>query len=463
MSPLDHGLNSISPLDGRYASRVKNLAIIFSESGLIKLRVKAEVEYLLAFLSETKLVSVTTKKTAAIRQIVERFDEKQARQVKQYEATCRHDVKAVEYFLRAELKRLGMDELIPYIHFGLTSEDTNSVAYGLMLQTSLHQEILPQIKKVIVGLVQLAEPNISAVMMGRTHGQPAVPTTMGKELLVFVKRLVAEYQSLAVLSIEAKCNGAVGNWHVHDLFFPNNNWPKFSERLIKNLGLEPNDVTTQIVPAESMVKYFQSLIRVNQIIIDCARDCWQYISADYLHQIPREKEVGSSTMPQKVNPIDFENAEGNAGLATALLAHFTEKLPISRLQRDLSDSTVKRSIGVALGHSLLAMQSLVKGLSRVEANRQLMLTEVRHHPEMMAEAIQSALRLDGRANAYELVKRQSRGKEFSEQTIHMISQQIKDPVYRQILINLKIEDYTGLAVKLTKSEIKKIKKYLAKN
>ncbi len=463
MSPKDHGLNSISPLDGRYAQRVKDLAILFSEYGLIYFRVMAEIEYLLAFLTETNLVKISAKKTATIRRIVERFDEKQALKVKQHEATCRHDVKAVEYFLREELSRLGLAKLNPYIHFGLTSEDTNSIAYGLMLQASLQQVMLPQLKKVIVGLIQLAEPNASAVMMGRTHGQPAVPTTLGKELLNFVTRLVAEYQYLAALPIEAKCNGAVGNWHVHDLFFPKINWPKFSERLVVNLGLQPNNITIQIVPAESAARYFQSLIRINQILLDCARDCWQYISDDYLHQIPKDNEVGSSTMPQKINPIDFENAEGNAGLATALLAHFTEKLPISRLQRDLSDSTVKRSIGVALGHSLLAMQSLVKGLSQVEANRQLMLAEVRHHPEMMAEAVQSALRLDGRADAYEVVKKQSRGKEFSEQSIQMISQEIKNPVNRQLLVNLKAEDYTGLATKLTKFEIKKVKKYLAKN
>lgn len=451
---------ALSPLDGRYAERLSVIRNLFSEYGLIQNRVTVEIEYLIFLLEKTQIQELSTKEKKALRQIYEHFSEPAAQRIKELEDKCHHDVKAVEYFLQEECKKLKLERVVPYIHFGLTSEDINSCAYGLAIQKSVRTVFIPQLSSLITTLLLLAENTADSVMLAKTHGQPAVPTTLGKEVMVFVTRLEKTLAALDTVHIEAKVSGAVGNWNALDFVLPDHDWPEFSNQFIQKLGLKPNLVATQIVPAESYSEYFQILVRINTILIDCSRDFWQYISDSYVLQKVEDNHVGSSTMPQKVNPIDFENSEGNAGIAIALLQHFIEKLPISRLQRDLSDSTVKRSIGTAFGHTLLALTSLKKGLEKLEPNDVHMKEVLAAHPEVLAEALQTALRLSGDTTAYESIKELTRGKPITKKDLDGVAQNISDLTLKQAFLDVQTNTYIGQASNIVSKEISRIRKIL---
>jgi len=453
-----HNLVALSPLDGRYVAHTRQLAEYFSEFALIRYRVQAEIAYLTAFLQTTQCVSLSSQQTLQLQQIAEIFSLVDAKLVKEHEATCHHDFKAVEYFLRDRCIELDLSACIPYIHIGLTSEDTNSIAYGLALKESRDEVVLPVLWNTVDSLVTFVTKNAEVPMLARTHGQPAVPTTLGKEYAVFLSRLLPEMQVLAGRQFSAKVSGAVGTYAAQQLAFPDVDWPEFSNTLFAKLGLVADPLSTQIVSAENYVRYFQTLLRINNILLDCARDSWQYISDGWLMQLSKKSDVGSSTMPQKINPIDFENAEGNFGLANALLSHFSEKLPISRLQRDLSDSTVKRSFGVALGHCVLGYQSLTRGLGKVSADTATIQQALTAHPEIIAEGLQTLLRADDVPDAYEIYKgatRGNRGLSLSDlQTIAV--KHAKSEVTKQKIANLSLLSYIGLAVEQTQHILDKV-------
>lgn len=453
-------LLALSPLDGRYQQRISSIQQLFSEFGLIKHRVVVEVKFLIFLLEKTKIQSLTESHKKSLTEIIASFDEVQALRVKQLEESCNHDVKAVEYYLQEQFHQRKISELIPFIHFGLTSEDINSCAYGLSLKEANSTVIIPAVAALLSSIISVSEKASNSTMLARTHGQPAVPTTLGKEMLVWSVRLEKQLIQLNTLQIEAKLSGAVGNWNALQFVFPETDWLEFSDQFISTLGLKPNNVSTQSLPSESYSEFFQALIRIQAILIDCSRDCWQYISDGYLVQQVVQTDVGSSTMPHKVNPIDFENCEGNAGLSIALLQHFVEKLPISRLQRDLSDSTVKRSIGTALGHALLAINSLRRGLEKVEPDNQKMLSVVKNHPEIVSEALQTALRLSGVPDAYDQVKQKTRGRKGSYAELASIADSISDGTLRERYKTLEPQVYTGLAAKIVKQEVSRIKKIL---
>jgi adenylosuccinate lyase len=412
----DFGLEAVSPIDGRYRSKVLPLVPYFSEKALIRYRLKVEIFYLL-FLSQKRIFKrITAKQKQNLLLVLEKFDVSDAKKVKEIEAVTNHDVKAIEYFFRERIAplNLGIEE---YFHFGLTSEDTNNLAYSLSIKEARDKVILPALKELIKKIAFLANLWKKVPMLARTHGQPAVPTTVGKEFLNFAMRLNKELKFLSQLPIEGKLNGAVGNFNAHQAVFPQNDWVKFSEEFIESLGLAPNIYTTQILPADSYLRNFQTLFLINQILIGFNQDMWRYISDNYFLQKLKEEEVGSSTMPQKVNPIDFENSEGNLGMANAIFSFLTEKLAISRLQRDLSDSTVKRNIGIAFAYSLLAYQSCFKGLEKISLNEKLIKEELLNHWEIITEGIQTILRSCGDKNAYEKLKDFARGKKLGQKEI----------------------------------------------
>lgn len=423
---------------------------------MLQYRVKLEVEYLIFFLEKTQLAALTSSEKKSLRRIYECFSEPAAVRIKELEKKCQHDVKAVEYFLQEELGKNSLGHLKQYIHFGLTSEDTNSCAYGMMLHAAISQVLIPQCLAVLEALLSFAQETAHTAMLARTHGQPAVPTTLGKEVVVFATRLEKAVTALQAVQLEAKLSGAVGNWSAHQAVLPSYDWMAFSQEFIEKLGLRANQVSTQIVPAESYSECFQALVRVNAIVIDCARDMWQYISDEYLLQRVVEEEVGSSTMPQKVNPVEFENSEGNAGLAIAVLQHCIEKLPISRLQRDLSDSTVKRSIGTAFGYTYLALSSLQRGLEKLQPNTPHIKAQLDKHPEVLSEAAQTALRLSGNSQAYELLRDMTRGKEVGRDDLLVLAEHITDDKLRQSFAQLQPSTYLGNAGLIVTKEVIRI-------
>ncbi|OGJ21042.1 MAG: adenylosuccinate lyase [Candidatus Pacebacteria bacterium RIFCSPLOWO2_01_FULL_47_12] len=454
-------LQALSPLDGRYQQQTRELTGYFSEFALIRYRVRFEVAYLVAFLETTKIVTISAKQIVQLRKVATLFSLADAQAVKAHEMKCHHDVKAVEYFLQDTLTVLGLTNLTPYIHFSLTSEDCNSVAYGLALKESRDAVLLPALQQLIAALVGVVEKYADLPMLARTHGQPAVPTTLGKEYAVFLARLLPEITAIAATTFVAKISGAVGTYSAQSLAFPEVEWLAFTKKLLNDLGLVADPLSTQVVSAESMVRFFQTLQRINNILLDCARDSWQYIADGWLVQTTTATDVGSSTMPQKVNPIDFENAEGNFGLANALLAHLSEKLPISRLQRDLSDSTVKRSIGVALGHSLLGYQSLVRGLGKVSAHPATMAQALSHHPEIISEGLQTLLRADGVSEAYEIFKAATRGKQLGslEELRGLATKHARTKTTKQKIAALTPKSYLGLATQLARQTLNSVAKY----
>ena len=451
-------LNAISPLDGRYAERLGELAPYTSESALIKTRIEVEIKYLIA-LSEAKVIrDLTPEEKKILEDLTTNMKEEDVLQVKEIEGETRHDVKAVERFLREKLASTSLKDLLEFIHFGLTSEDVNNLAYRLMLSRGVSQVILQHLNKVLKDLSDKSAEYKSLPMLARTHGQAAVPTTLGKEIVNFVVRLRKQMDKLKAFKLTGKITGAVGNYNAHNVAFPKTDWVEFSKNFVESLGLTPNIYTTQINPADDVVEILQIIQRINMILTDLAQDFWRYISDDWFTQELKSGEVGSSTMPQKVNPIDFENAEGNLFMANTLIEGFTRKLPISRLQRDLSDSTVTRNLGVILGHSLLAYKSLITGLSRVHANEAVIKAVLNNNWAILAEAAQTVLRREGVADAYNLVKDLSRGQKIgqSEWREWVSKLPVSDEVKKE-LESLTPEKYTGLAADLTEKALKAIK------
>jgi adenylosuccinate lyase len=438
---LDTGLNSLSPLDGRYAKQTRVLRAYFSEAAYIRYRIRVEITYLHA------LIKFLDKSDFKL-DWQEVTGETQLNRVKEIEARIHHDVKAIEMMLGEELIQRGLIEIVPWVHWGLTSEDTNNLAYGLMEKEASEAVVLPEIKRLLGFLIEKADTWVGVVMPARTHGQLAVPTTVGKELMVIVSRTAYLYEKIEGCQFGGKLNGAVGNFNAQVLLYPDKDWLEFSREFIVSLGLDPTLVTTQI-ESGTKLNYWLSLIwQTNLIWLDFTRDAWLYIALDYWQQKVKEEEVGSSTMPQKVNPIDFENAEGNLEIANGLINKIMERLSQSRLQRDLSDSTVKRNIGVALGHTLIAMKSLMRGLNKVEPNREKLQQELELHPEMLSESLQLKLRAEGDKEAYEDIKKLIRGKGKSWERV------IKQ--YPE-LSKWRVEKYVGLAEKITRLEIRRIR------
>ncbi|OGD33795.1 adenylosuccinate lyase [Candidatus Azambacteria bacterium RIFCSPLOWO2_01_FULL_46_25] len=443
-------LNSISPIDGRYRKYVEALAPYFSEQALMRYRLIVEGEYLIA-LSETRGIDMrklSRKEQKLIRGLAN-LKEKDAERIVEIERTTDHDVKAVEYYMKDKFARTSLKDVSEWIHFALTSEDTNNIAYALILRDSLEKVMIPKVEEIAGSLNKLAKKHKNLAMLARTHGQPASPTTFGKEMKVFAARLERRVNRLRSMKIKAKLNGATGNYNAHVAAYPRINWIQFSKKFIKKLGLEANLITTQIEPHDNYVSIFDNLRRVNTILLGLDQDIWRYISDEWIVQRPKEGTVGSSTMPHKVNPIKFENSEGNLGMANALFEFFARKLPISRLQRDLSDSTVERNFGVAFSHSLIAYEYLLKGLSQITVNEKKIKEELENHPEVIAEAIQTILRREGAKMPYEELKALTRGRKVTMADFEKFIDGLNVPEkVKKELRKITPQNYTGLAAKL---------------
>lgn len=447
-------LGALSPLDGRYRARLERLRALFSEFGLIRQRVHVEIEWL-RFLAQHPLVHELAQFSAAanirLERIAREFSGADAVRVKELEAETNHDVKAVEYFLRERIRTdpelAGASE---FIHFACTSDDINNLAYSLMLKQARDEVLLPRMGELVAKLRELARRHAGEPMLARTHGQPASPTTLGKELAVFAARLQRQREEVARVRIMGKLNGAVGNYNAHRVAYPGVDWHTASREFVERLGLVWNPYTTQIEPHDYMAELFDALARFNNVLVDLDRDIWGYVSIGYLKQRVVAGEVGSSTMPHKVNPIDFENSEGNLGLANALLRHLADKLPVSRWQRDLTDSTVLRNIGVALGHALLAYDSCLKGLGKIEADAKRLRHDLAESWEVLAEAVQTVLRRHGVAESYEKLKGLTRGRAGIErEALHAFIESLELPAEaKQALLALTPADYIGEAARL---------------
>lgn len=447
-------LTALSPLDGRYHSKVASLRSIFSEFGLIRRRVQVEVAWLKALSESTQIPDVLALSAQAagfLDELVETFSEQDAAEVKEIEATTNHDVKAVEYFLKSKVE--GSEELSAmseFIHFGCTSEDINNLSHALMLRDG-HIVLSQQFQTVSDLLVDLAHQHADQPMLSRTHGQAATPTTLGKELANVVARLRRQHDRLNAIRPLGKMNGAVGNFNAHSIAYPDVDWVQLSHDFVESLGIEWNPYTTQIEPHDYMAEYFDAMARMNQILVDFARDIWAYISLGYFKQRVIEGEVGSSTMPHKVNPIDFENAEGNFGLANALLKHLAEKLPVSRWQRDLTDSTVLRNMGVATGYTLLALVSLERGIGKLEVSSEPIEADLDGAWEVLGEAVQTVMRRYGVPEPYEKLKALTRGQRLDPEGLKtfILSLDIPHDAQQQLLA-LTPRDYTGRAAALAR-------------
>jgi adenylosuccinate lyase len=443
-------LHLLSPLDGRYAETTAPLRDHFSEFAFLRDRVRVELKFLPA-LSKTGLVRpLSDSESAQLESIIANFSDADAELILEHERKTRHDVKAIEYFIQNKLQGTSLEDLIPWIHFGLTSEDTNSLGQAIALNESRDKVILPNLQILITNLSDLALRYKSVPMLARTHGQFAVPTTLGKEIAVYIARIKKTRDDIASHKFEAKLTGAVGNFNALQAAAPQVDWISFSKEFVSSFGLEPNLLTTQILPYDNWVRYFDLVRLNNSILIDFAQDVWRYISDGYLKQAVVTGEVGSSTMPQKVNPIDFENAEGNLGMANSLFTHYAQKLTASRLQRDLSDSTVRRTFGSALGHSLLAWSNFQRGLKRIAPDEEKLTAELNVHWEVVSEGAQTILRAAGKPDAYEALKAQTRGRVLTEADFKAWCDSIDvDDATRGKLKSLSPESYIGLAVKLT--------------
>ncbi|HET8808696.1 MAG TPA: adenylosuccinate lyase [Flavobacteriaceae bacterium] len=406
-------LQAISPIDGRYRSKTDDLAAFFSEEALIKYRIRVEIEYFIALceLPLPQLKNVDRSVYGNLRKIYEEFSLEDAKAVKTIEKTTNHDVKAVEYFIKEKFAQLGLENYKEFIHFGLTSQDINNTAVPLSLKEAVEKSYLPLLKTISEKLSALSEDWKNVPMLARTHGQPASPTRLGKEIEVFSVRLQEQLRLLNTVPHAAKFGGATGNFNAHKVAYPNIDWKKFGNGFVKNLGLQHSFPTTQIEHYDHLAALFDNLKRINSILIDLDRDFWTYISMDYFKQRIKKGEVGSSAMPHKVNPIDFENSEGNLGIANALFEHLSAKLPISRLQRDLTDSTVLRNIGVPVGHTLIGFHSTLKGLEKLLLNEEKLHQDLENNWAVVAEAIQTILRREGYPNPYETLKGLTRSNE----------------------------------------------------
>jgi adenylosuccinate lyase len=451
-----NSLTALSPVDGRYATRCTELRELFSEAGLVRARVRVEIAWLQALAAHpgiTEMQGLTKADLAAAASIAAEFVEADAAAVKAIERETNHDVKAVEYFLK---RRLGAHAAwaprLEFVHFACTSEDINNLAYGMLALEARNAVLLPRLESLGDALRAMAHAHAEDAMMSRTHGQPATPTTLGKEVAVFVHRLRLAREVLARVPVRGKLNGAVGNYNAHLVAGPEVEWPAIARRLVESLGLEWNAYTTQIEPHDWMAEYFDALARCNTVLLDLCRDFWGYVSLGYFRQKVVAGEVGSSTMPHKVNPIDFENAEGNFGVANALLRFLSEKLPVSRWQRDLTDSTVQRNIGVALAHSDLAVQSVARGLARLEVDRQRLRAELDDNWELLAEPIQTIMRRHAVPDAYEQLKALTRGKRVDARVVASFVDGLPIPEdEKRRLRELTPATYVGLAARLARS------------
>jgi len=450
-----NALTALSPLDGRYAAKVASLRIHFSEYGLIRNRVRVEIEWLKALasaqeISECPAFSAAT--VAELNAVIAAFSVADAEAIKAIEARTNHDVKAMEYWLKDRLAgNAEVMRVTEFIHFGCTSEDINNVSHALMLKDAVAASLLPQLDGLIARLRDLAHQLAELPMLARTHGQPATPTTLGKEMANIAARLMRARKQISAVSPSAKFNGAVGNYNAHLAAYPDVDWESFSRRFIESLGLEFNPYTIQIEPHDAMAELFDAMARANTILIDADRDIWQYISLGYFKQKLKDGEIGSSTMPHKVNPIDFENSEGNLGLANAVLRHLAEKLPISRLQRDLTDSTVLRNMGVAFGYTLLAFDSTLRGLNKLEANPQRLAEDLAEAWEVLAEPVQTVMRRFGVPNPYEQLKELTRGKGIEQKALREFIAKLPLPeADRQRLLDMTPASYIGKAADLAR-------------
>ncbi|WP_150429329.1 adenylosuccinate lyase [Dechloromonas sp. CZR5] len=448
-------LTALSPLDGRYAGKVDALREHFSEFGLIRARLKVEIEWLKALSAEPHFAEIAAFSPATVAELdalVANFGPAQAAEVKAIEATTNHDVKALEYWIKDKTKaNAEVVKVSEFIHFACTSEDINNLSHALMCQGARAQAMLPTLDKVIAKLVELAHAYADIPMMSRTHGQPATPSTMGKEMANTAYRLQRARARIAAVELLGKINGAVGNYNAHLAAYPGYDWEGFAKRFVESLGLTFNPYTIQIEPHDALAELFDAFARANSILVDLDRDVWGYISLGFFKQKVKAGEIGSSTMPHKVNPIDFENSEGNLGLANAVLKHLAEKLPISRWQRDLTDSTVLRNMGVGLGYTLLGYDSLLKGLGKLEINADLMKADLDANWELLAEPIQTVMRRYAVPNAYEKLKELTRGTRVSRDGMQAFVSTLAIPeAAKAELLKLTPWDYTGKAAELAK-------------
>jgi len=447
-------LTAISPIDGRYAGKVDALRPIFSEYGLIRYRVKVEVRWLQALAAEAKIVEVpalSADAIAVLNGIVSNFSEADAQAVKDIEKTTNHDVKAVEYFLKEKIKgNAELHAVNEFIHFACTSEDINNLSYALMLKEG-RSLILAEIDATIDAIKKLALASADQPMLSRTHGQSATPTTVGKEFANVVARIQRQREQLAKVELLGKINGAVGNYNAHSVAYPDVDWAQFSQNFVESLGLAFNPYTIQIEPHDYMAEFFHALSRFNTILLDFDRDVWGYISLGYFKQKTVAGEVGSSTMPHKVNPIDFENSEGNLGLANAIFGFLADKLPVSRWQRDLTDSTVLRNIGVGIAHTSIAIQSTLKGISKLEINPALIDQDLDQNWEVLAEPIQTVMRRYGIEKPYEKLKELTRGNRVTGEGMRAFVEKLEIPTQAKAeLLALTPHSYTGYAADLAK-------------
>jgi adenylosuccinate lyase len=444
-----NALTAISPIDGRYQSKTTALQAYFSEFGLIRYRVLVEVEYLIA-LAESGIANLKDfpkEKYAALRVIYTDFSQQDANWIKQTEQTTNHDVKAVEYFLKEKMQALGLDAYLEFIHFGLTSQDINNTAIPLSLKEGLQNVYIPQLEEIISRLRSFASEWKDIPMLARTHGQPASPTRLGKEIQVFAERLDKQLSTLKAIKLPAKFGGATGNFNAHHVAYPSTNWVAFGNHFVNEvLGLERSQTTTQIEHYDQLAALFDCMKRINNIILDLDRDMWTYISMDYFKQKIKAGEIGSSAMPHKVNPIDFENSEGNVGLANALYEHLAAKLPVSRLQRDLTDSTVLRVVGVPIAHSIIAFGATLKGLDKLLLNENQLAQDLEANWAVVAEAIQTVLRREGFEKPYEALKGLTRKNErVTKESVHAFIEEL--PISTELKAELKRispENYLGI-------------------
>ncbi|MBM3376320.1 MAG: adenylosuccinate lyase [Betaproteobacteria bacterium] len=454
-------LLALSPLDGRYSQKVNGLRALLSEYGLIRFRVQAEIAWLIGLsdLDIPELPEFSQGARDTLTTWAKAFSPEDAARIKQIESQTNHDVKAVEYFLKEKAQASGLAELTKaaeFIHFACTSEDINNTAHALMLNAARQEVMLPVIQKLVAALAKLVEQQAGRAMLSRTHGQTASPTTLGKEIANVRARLRGARDQFLSVKLRAKMNGAVGNYNAHVVAAPDIDWQAFTQKVLGSLDLTVNPMTTQIEPHDDMAAYFDALARVNTVLLDFCRDAWGYVSLGYFKQRLKEGEVGSSTMPHKVNPIDFENAEGNLGIANALLRHMADKLPVSRWQRDLSDSTVLRNLGVALGHSLLAFDSCLKGIGKLEVNAQRLEEDLDNAWEVLAEPIQTVMRRYGLPQPYEQLKALTRGQGMTQETMRGFIEGLALPeADKARLMALTPGTYIGIAEKLARAELRK--------
>ncbi|KES16165.1 Adenylosuccinate lyase [Gilliamella apis SCGC AB-598-P17] len=444
-------LTALSPIDGRYGDKTTELRTIFSEYGLLKYRVQVEVRWLQKLANQADILEVPTlseQATKHLNEIVDNFNEQDAIRIKTIERTTNHDVKAVEYFLKEKVNtNEELQAINEFIHFACTSEDINNLSYALMLKTARDTVLIPYWNKLIATITTQAKTYRDLPLLSRTHGQPATPSTIGKEFANIVYRLKRQLKQLESIEILGKINGATGNYNAHMVAYPQINWHKFSEEFVTSLGLQWNPYTTQIEPHDYIAEYFDCIARFNTIMIDFDRDVWGYIALNHFKQKTVAGEIGSSTMPHKVNPIDFENSEGNLGLANAIMSHLGSKLPISRWQRDLTDSTVLRNLGVGIGYAIIAYQSTLKGLNKLEVNQEYLLDELNRNWEVLAEPIQTVMRRYGIEKPYEKLKELTRGKRVDAQGMQQFIDSLALPEHEKTrLKQLTPANYIGFAI-----------------